>query len=328
MNGRKPCRAVVLRIHDQRRLGKTVSQPDGPILLHNQIHELFETSFAEEAARVKTATATSTVLSTTELVEGILQYLPFNELLRAQRISRYIYEIIHGSIQLQRQLFFEPSAPQEAIISCVERDRQAALDLVHTTNSQSSIFIVTAFHPILRPKVTHRSTPAEEDPELRAMLSELGMLNLLDMQRLMRMLKSGGSWQRMLSSQPPVFEVTVWYIIRLSSRTSPGPRAVVHDSNGRPVGFEPKEQRKEADGSWTEFYDLESVVLKDAGGVRLGQIALALKEALARREAERGGSASFEQGGHGFFCANEAVADDSRWVTDARARKEESTKTA
>ncbi|KAK3691318.1 hypothetical protein LTR37_018679 [Vermiconidia calcicola] len=270
--------------------------------------------------------AAAAVLSTTELVEAILQHLPFEGLLKAQQVSWYFNNVVQSSKQLQRKLFLEPGPTEEVLENLAERNGQLSFDLERTTRSEWPAFTVAALNPVFECNIPPSAIPADNDLDSQPLSN---LLLRLDLPRFMRMLESGKNCWQMLASQPPCFVVDIGFTLRLSCRKNPGPRAVVHDNNGRIVTFEPREQRKEIDGSWTEVYDADMVRVEDTRGVRLVQIALALYNAIARRQADRGGVAVSVCDGNSLKAyAHGVVANDSTWVTRARARLEESTNTA
>ncbi|KAK5126685.1 hypothetical protein LTR85_009619 [Meristemomyces frigidus] len=55
------------------------------------------------------------LLGTTELLEEMLSYLSFYDLLRAQRVSKRFNAVIHRSLQLQRALFFTPDSADQPL---------------------------------------------------------------------------------------------------------------------------------------------------------------------------------------------------------------------
>jgi len=76
----------------------------------------------QESPSLPTATsmrpAEHSVLQMTELLENILLYLPLEDLLFADRISKYWHDLVHTSIGIQRALFLAP-LPATSTVSCV-----------------------------------------------------------------------------------------------------------------------------------------------------------------------------------------------------------------
>jgi hypothetical protein len=69
-----------------------------------------------------TQTACSTVLSTTELLEQILSFLPFKKIFITQQVSKYWKEVIADSRDIQQKLFNRLSAKPRELWALFERE--------------------------------------------------------------------------------------------------------------------------------------------------------------------------------------------------------------
>jgi hypothetical protein len=84
--------------------------------------------------KTNTQTACSTVLSTTELLEQILSFLPFKKIFITQQVSEYWKDVIADSPDVQQKLFNRLSAKPRELWALFEReDRHSDPDSAETS---------------------------------------------------------------------------------------------------------------------------------------------------------------------------------------------------
>ncbi|KAK5125671.1 hypothetical protein LTR85_011945 [Meristemomyces frigidus] len=160
--------------------------------------------------------ASNAVFHTTELLEGILVYLPIRDVLQAQRVSQRWYDVIASSKKMKPNLFLAARPCHEYLYW--KRDKPN--DREYSPFVTSEPLEGRACHKIVAPYPAFTWDAAAQD---RTYIS-------IDIDCEQLVSWEPGQWQDMLIMQPPCFEASVRYIDGFGDSTT------VKDEHGITLG--------------------------------------------------------------------------------------------
>lgn len=148
--------------------------------------------------QVDTGSTSHKVLQTTELLENILLYLPLQDLLLVQRVSRSIRQIVQNSSPIRQALFFESLPPKRKITQNAFETPAESLEHPSTSTQQVQL------NPLLKRFLNAYAVPTATGPNSTVEDAFIFVFYGHNLFMTRKKFPSTTSWKKMLPVQPYV----------------------------------------------------------------------------------------------------------------------------